>query len=150
MSDVTLDGLLDEARITRVLNLYAASLDAHDWPALDQVFAEGAVADFQGIGRFDGRAAIVELIRSVLSQAGATQHLLGNFRISVNGDRAHAKSYLQAIQAGKDSFAGSKMTVWGEYRDTLERTASGWRIVYRELAGIHAEGDIGIAIISSK
>lgn len=150
MSDVTLDVLLDEARITRVLNLYAASLDAHDWPALDDVFTEGAVADFQGIGRFDGRAAIVELIRSVVAQVGATQHLLGNFRIVVNGNRAHAKSYLQAIQAGKGSFVGSKMTVWGEYRDELERTPAGWRIIYRELAGIHAEGDIGVAVSSSK
>ena len=126
------------------------AIDAQDWPALDQVFTEDAVADFQGIGRFEGRAAIVELIRSVVSQVAATQHLIGNFSIVVNGDQAHAKSYLQAIQAGKGRFAGSKMTVWGEYRDRLQRTASGWRIVYRELVGMHAEGDIGVAVVSSQ
>lgn len=149
MAELDLETLLDEARIQKVLNVYAAALDARDWPALDGVFTEAATAHFQGIGRFNGRAAIVELIRSVLSQAGATQHLIGNFRIDVNGSKATARSYLQAIHAGKGKFEGSKMTVWGEYRDDLERTAQGWRIVHRELAGIHAEGDIGMAIISS-
>ncbi len=149
MSDLNMETLLEVARIERVLNLYAFSLDAGDWAALDGVFTEGATAHFQGIGNFDGRAAIVALISSVLGQAGATQHLLANFMIDVNGSKAKAKCYLQAIHAGKGKFEGQKMTVWGEYRDDLERTAAGWRIVHRDLAGIHAEGDIGMAIISS-
>lgn len=149
MSEVTVENLLEEARITRVLNRYASALDAQDWAGLDEVFAENATAHFQGIGDYKGRAAIVGLIRNVLSSAAATQHLLGNVRIEVAGKEARAKCYLQALHTGKNDFAGRTMTVWGEYRDNLKLMPEGWRIVHRELAGIHAEGDIGMPIISN-
>jgi ketosteroid isomerase-like protein len=149
MPDVTLEQLLDEARIERVLKRYASALDSRDWAGLDDVFTEDATAHFQGMGHFNGRAAIVALIDGALAMAGGTQHLLGNIVIDVDGDEARSKCYLQAIHAGKGEFAGKAMTVWGEYRDRLRRTPAGWRIVHRELAGIHADGDVGMAIIAS-
>ena len=149
MSELTIGILLEEAKIHRVLNRYAEALDACDWAGLDEVFTDTATAHFQGIGKFDGRAAIVQLVSSVLSSAAATQHLLGNVRIEVNGKDARAKCYLQAIHTGKGKYEGQRMTVWGEYRDRLALTPSGWRITHRELAGIHAEGDIGMAIITN-
>jgi 3-phenylpropionate/cinnamic acid dioxygenase small subunit len=147
MVELTMEKLLERARIEDLLNRYATALDSRDWAALDQVFAPNATAHFQGIGHFEDRDAIVAVIRSVLGQCGPTQHLLGNMRIEINGEEAHAKSYLQAIHAGLGKYAGEKMTVWGEYRDTLKRTPQGWRIVHRELVAIHGEGDIGAAVI---
>lgn len=144
MSKTTMETLLEAAEIERVLNLYATALDGRDWMALEGVFSRDATAHYEGIGHFDGRDAIVELVRSVLSQCGPTQHLLGNVRIEVDGDEAQAKCYLQAIHAGLGDYEGRTLTVWGEYRDRLQRTGEGWRIVHRELAAIHSEGDIGI------
>lgn len=148
MSELTIDTLLQERRIERVLNRYATALDGRDWSALDDVFASDATAYYEGIGSYNGRSAIVKLIKTVLSGCGPTQHLLGNVRIEVDGHEARARCYLQAIHVGVSMYAGSKMTVWGEYRDTLRLTTEGWRITHRELAGIHAEGDVGIAVIS--
>jgi len=150
MPELTLDKLLEKARIEDLLNRYATALDARDWAALDEVFAPDATAHFQGVGICEDRDAIVDVIRSVLGQCGPTQHLLTNMRIEINGQEAQAKTYLQAIHAGLGKYTGEKMTVWGEYRDTLKRTPQGWRIVRRELAGIHAEGDIGTAVIRSE
>ena len=149
MSELTVETLLEEARIERVLKRYASALDGRDWAGLDEVFTESATAHFQGMGDFNGRAEIVKLISSVLSAAAGTQHLLANVVIELNGKEAYSKCYLQAIHTGKNKFEGKAMTVWGEYRDHLKLTPAGWRIVHRELAGFHAEGDIGMAIISN-
>lgn len=149
MPELTMETLLEEARIERVLKRYATALDSRDWAGLDEVFTEDATAHFQGMGHFNGRSEITGLISSVLSAAAATQHLLANIVVELHGAEAHTKCYLQALHTGKDAFEGKAMTVWGEYRDHLRRTPAGWRIVHRELAGIHAEGDIGMAIISS-
>lgn len=149
MPELTMEILLEQARIENVLKRYATALDSRDWAGLDDIFSEDATAHFQGMGHFNGRSAIVELISSALSAAAATQHLIANIVIELDGNEARSKCYLQALHTGKGPFEGKAMTVWGEYRDQLKLTPTGWRIMHRELAGIHAEGDIGMAIISS-
>lgn len=149
MPELTMESLLEEARIERVLKRYATALDNREWAGLENVFTENATAHFQGLGHFDGRAEIVKLISSALSAAARTQHLLANVVIELDGNEARSTCYLQAVHTGKDEFEGKAMTVWGEYRDQFQLTPAGWRIVHRELAGIHAEGDIGMAKISS-
>ena len=144
MTAITLETLLERAAIQSVLDLYATALDNRDWAALDEVFAAEASTHYEGMGHFDGRDAIVRFISQVLNQCGSTQHLLGNYRIEIDGDTATAKCYLAAIHAGIGDYQGQTQTVWGEYRDRLVKTPAGWRIVHRELAGIHGEGDVGI------
>jgi len=46
---------------------------------------------------------------------------------------------------GLGDYSDRLLTVWGEYRDQLVRTPAGWRIGYRELTTLHAQGDIGLA-----
>ena len=58
----------DHLEIQTVLNLYASAIDKHNWSLLDSVFTPDAVANFIGIGQFEGRQAIADLISSVLSQ----------------------------------------------------------------------------------
>ena len=145
MSEPSLQALIDEAEIHRLLTRYAEALDTRDYAALDEVFTENATSNYEGIGKFDGREAIRGLMRRALEQCGPTQHLLGTVRIELIDDsHARARCYLAAIHVGKGEYEGKLYTVWGEYRDRLEKVTAGWRIVHRELAGIHAEGDIGM------
>lgn len=144
MTTSTHETLRDQADIQVVLNLYATALDSRNWPALDGVFTANASAHYEGVGHFDGRPAIVNLVRQVLEQCGPTQHLLGTYCIEVDGGTARARCYLAAIHAGIGEYEGKTQTVWGEYRDKLVKTPHGWRIAHRELAIIHGEGDIGI------
>ncbi|ETN91445.1 putative lumazine-binding protein [Gammaproteobacteria bacterium MOLA455] len=134
----------DHLEIQSVLNLYASAIDKRQWSQLEQVFTPDAVANFIGIGQFDGRQAITDLISSVLCQCAATQHLLGNYEIQVNGDEAHTTCYLSAMHAGLGDYEGKTLTVWGEYTDKLVRTPEGWRITHRQLDSIFAQGDIGL------
>ena len=134
----------DHLEIQQVINLYASAIDKHQWSALDGVFTDDAVANFIGIGVFEGRQAIADLIASVLTQCSATQHLLGNINIVVSGDTATATCYLSALHVGLGDYAAETLTVWGEYSDELVRTANGWLIAHRTLTSLHATGDIGL------
>jgi len=96
----------DHLEIQSVLNLYASAIDKRHWSQLEQVFTPDAVANFIGIGQFEGRQAITDLISSVLCQCAATQHLLGNYEIQVNGDEAHTTCYLSAMHAGHGRLCG--------------------------------------------
>lgn len=147
---MTRDDLLEEARIERVLVRYASALDERDWAALDEVFVAEASALYHGIGSYSGREAIVATVRQALAPCGRTQHLLGNVRITLAGAQASAKCYLQAIHAGQGAYQGQTLTVWGEYRDQLEKRPEGWRIVHRELEVFQVSGDIGGTALAAK
>lgn len=132
--------------IKSVLFRYAAALDERDWPALSDVFAPEAIADYQGIGIFDGRAAVTGIVTDFLGKCGPTQHIIANVRIDLDGSKARSRCYLQATHAGKGSYEGQTMTVWGEYSDRLELRPEGWRIVHRTLVVQHVVGDVGVAL----
>ncbi len=139
--------LRDERDIVDILIRYAVDLDEHHWAGLDEVFVPEATATYHGIGDFTGRDAIRNMVRSALERCGRTQHFLGNYRIAVDGDKASAKCYLQAIHVGLGDYAHNILTVWGEYRDRLERRSEGWRIVHRELEVFKVDGDIGPTLL---
>lgn len=142
--------LRDERDIEQILIRYAVDLDEHQWAGLDEVFVAAATATYHGIGDFVGRDAIRDMVRGALETCGRTQHLLGNFRIVVDGDKATSKCYLQAIHLGLGDYARNIMTVWGEYRDRLERRPEGWRIVHRELEVFKVDGDIGWTLMQAE
>jgi 3-phenylpropionate/cinnamic acid dioxygenase small subunit len=149
MSDLAVLQLLDEARIGRVLLHYATLLDQRRWAALDEVFTPDAVAVYHGIGRFEGLPAITGVIKGFLELCGPTQHMITNIRVTPDGHQASARCYLQATHAGRGTYVGKTMTVWGEYTDHLEQGAEGWRIVLRELVVQHVAGDVGVALKGS-
>jgi len=135
----------DRQEIEAVLFLYAHLLDKKRYAQLTEVFTPEATANYVGMAECKGVEAIIGLVSGVLDRCGNTQHLLGNVQIDVQGDKATASCYLQAIHVGLGDYSDRLLTVWGEYRDQLVRTPAGWRIGYRELTTLHAQGDIGLA-----
>jgi len=134
----------DRQEIEAVLYRYAMCLDTKQYARLTEVFTPEASADYVGVGECRGLDSIIGLVSGVLDQCGNTQHLLGNVQIDLQGDKATSRCYLQAIHAGLGDYADQLMIVWGEYRDRLVKTPAGWRISYRELVTLHAQGDIGL------
>ncbi len=78
--------IADRLDVIDVVNRYATALDSKDWDLLDEVFSPDVRADFGE--RLEGVAAVKALVRSMLGGCGPTQHLLGNHRVEVDGDRA--------------------------------------------------------------
>ncbi|WP_178114776.1 nuclear transport factor 2 family protein [Pseudomonas saliphila] len=139
----------DHQDISALLIQYGCALDERDWDALARVFIADAQVDYGSLGVFYGRQAIVEVARAFIESCGPTQHLIGNIRISVDGDQAQAKCYVQATHAAQQAKDPRIMTLWGEYRDLLVRSDTGWAIEKRSLHIQHLDGDIGAPLKGS-
>jgi len=134
----------DRHAIIDLLNRYAEALDHRDWALLDDVFLPDATADY-GVGALTGRAAIVRSITDLLGGCGPSQHLLGNYQVTVDEDHARSTSRIRVFHQG----AGSKASLepfecFGEYHDDLRRAADGWRIAHREMVTTIVRGDYGV------
>lgn len=95
------------------------------------------VANYGGEYRLEGRDQVVGMIRSLLDGCGPTQHLLGNFRVTVEKDVATCACYVRAAHAGRGEQVSQIYEVWAEYRDQLVRTPEGWRISERRMVVFH-------------
>lgn len=129
----------DRDAVIDTVNRYATALDTREWGLLDQVFTADAEGEFGG-GTLRGLDALRSLVQGALGGCGATQHLLGNHRVELAGDRARCVCQVRAYHAGAGRAAGGHYELLGEYRDELVRTAEGWRIARRRLRVLHEIG----------
>ena len=136
--------LIEQMEIIEVLNRYATACDSRDWGLFDQVFTPDVETDYGGTNRFSSRNATVDMIQGFLGGCGPTQHLLGNYRITIEGDKADSVCYVRAFHAGIGKAEGKTFEVWAEYQDRLVRTTDGWRIARRTMVNIWAEGSIDV------
>ncbi len=137
MEDV-LQTLRDRAAIETGYCRYCEVVDAKNFGRLDEVFTADTVGDYThayGLGAVrHGLATLVELMTlnlGPLSACGATHHNVGNFRIDVAGDRAHARANFYAVHGQRARPAAPLYSMWGEYDDDWIRSADGWRITHR-------------------
>ena len=126
-----IDLLITEVNISKILFNYAKACDEKNWPLLDDVFHESAIAiygDHQCTGLNEIKSFLSESLRSI----GDAQHLLTNIQIEVNEDNASSTSYLSALQMIND-INPMPSQVWGQYKDNLIRDNGVWKITRKEL-----------------
>ncbi|MFG3437446.1 nuclear transport factor 2 family protein [Nonomuraea sp. NPDC047897] len=103
--------------------------DQRDWNELAEVFADKVTLDYTSLNGGEPAiltpAQITQGWRSALSAYTATQHLLGNHLVTVNGDTATCTASFQATHHKPDD---TLWTLGGTYRFTLTRASDGWRI----------------------
>ena len=142
MSDATTQALADRLAIGDVLIRYATALDSRDWELLATCFTEDGVTDYQELGGVNaGPEAIIATCRGALGGLDASQHLIANIVVAVEGDRAQASCYFQAQHVYSGAAGGDNFLVGGTYRDRLVRTADGWRIEHRTLEPTWQDGN---------
>lgn len=144
-ADADLATLLDERAIVAVATRYCRALDTKDWPQLTAVFLSDATADLASPTRLVGLEAIVTRIRTALEHLDASQHLVGNHEVSVDGDSATHRCYVQAQHVLRAATGGHNYLVGGRYEDELVRTPDGWRIAYRALVVMWTDGNVAVA-----
>lgn len=129
----------DRDDIVERLAELAAAIDARDWESVRAAF----LPDAHGYGQ-DGADAIVQQISGHLDNCGPTQHLLGNHRVTVDGDTAQSLTYARVYHAGKGAMAGKSFEGMGEYDDRWTRTPEGWRLSSRVFDMRTYVGDFGV------
>lgn len=134
------DRLVDRAEIVDLAIRYTWALDTKRLDDLRDVFVADATALLHGVA-CEGVDAIIERIGGALLRLDATQHLVGNHLVEVDGDTATHRCQLQGqhVLAGTDG--GDTYVVAGYYDDRLVRTDEGWRIAHREMHGTWTSGN---------
>jgi 3-phenylpropionate/cinnamic acid dioxygenase small subunit len=134
--------LTDRFAIVDLLHRYATGLDTRDWDKLASVFTHDGVADYGALGGVnEGPAAIVKLCSGALEGLDASQHIISNEVIEVDGDRARARCYFKAQHVFRGAEGGDNFLVGGTYEDEIVRTAEGWRIERRTLTATWTDGN---------
>ena len=124
----------DRADITEVLLRYATGIDRRDWATFRTAFTEDCVLDYGEIGSFTGVDAVTEFMDQSHAMAGHTMHRLSNIVISIAGDRATARTYVDGLILAADNASG--VSAIGIYDDDLVRTDPGWRIARRVFTAV--------------
>lgn len=140
MSTDALQRLLDQKDVADLCVRYTSALDKRDWQLLESCFTSNPVFVHPG-GRLEGFAAILARTSAALEPLDATQHLLGNVVVRVDGDAATATSYFQAQHVRAGTPGGDTYLIAGSYADSLVRTPDGWRIAERVQAYMWRDGN---------
>ncbi len=129
-----LRSVADRVEIQETLARYATAVDAGRWELLDDVFADGAIIDFEANGGArDAYPGITDYLKNALGGFAAIQHYFTNFLFDVAGDSARGRFYcvtqMVTIVDGSDEVLADG----GFYDASFVRTPEGWRVA--ELVG---------------
>jgi uncharacterized protein (TIGR02246 family) len=121
------DAASDRFALQDVMADYAAGVDERDMERYRGCFAD----DVEVIGftpkPIIGASAWMEFVVQALQSYAATQHLLGLQHARIDGDRAHARTDVQAQHFLK-SPNGAIQTIWATYETDFVRLNGRWRI----------------------
>jgi 3-phenylpropionate/cinnamic acid dioxygenase small subunit len=127
--------------ITEVLVRYSTGIDSRDWDLFRTCFTEEVLAEYDGIATWHGVDEITDSMTTSHADMGLTMHQLANVAITVDGDTATARCYVDAVLMAADGQTG--LNPRGFYDDQLIHTDDGWRIQHRRYTMVHL-GTIGI------
>jgi 3-phenylpropionate/cinnamic acid dioxygenase small subunit len=119
----------DRQDISDLLVRYATGIDRRDWALFRTVFTDDCELDYGEIGVWKGVDAVTEFMEQTHALLGHTMHRLGNMAITVDGNHAVARTYLDGLMMAPDNKSG--VNAVGFYDDEIVRTADGWRIARR-------------------
>lgn len=119
---------------------YTWALDTKQLERLRDVFLPDATAMLRGV-ECNGVDAIIERIGGSILRLDATQHLVGNHQVVIDGDTATHRCHLQSQHVKVGTPGGDNYIVGGDYDDRLVRTPAGWRIVHRTMQQTWSEGN---------
>ena len=124
--------LEDRLAIQDVMTRYAAGVDDRDFEQYRGCFAD----DVEIVG-FGGDPVIgadrwTEDVKGKLAVFGQTQHMLGPQLVSIEGDKASARTDVQALHYLVEP-EGSTLTLWATYLTRMSRIQGEWKIARHEL-----------------
>lgn len=116
----------DTHAIEQLKYRYLRALDTKDWATFADTLTDDVVGDYGAKLHFANRTDLVEYMRTSIGPGVITEHRVNHPEISVDGDEATGRWYLQdRVIVAEFNF----MLIGAAfYRDTYRRTADGWRI----------------------
>jgi 3-phenylpropionate/cinnamic acid dioxygenase small subunit len=124
--------LSDRFALQDVMASYARGVDERDFERYRTCFADSVEVLGFTPEPIVGADAWVAFAKKALEQYTATQHLLGLQLATIDGDRAHARTDVQAQHFLKEP-KGETFTLWATYETDLVRNGERWQIAKHRL-----------------
>ena len=133
MSEPAVTELADRLAIQDLIARYPLVVDGRDWDGLDELFAPDARIDFTAFGGpVGGLGEIKAFLADALGGFRRTQHMMGLPAISLDGDRATARTSCNNPMVLDNPDGSTQVWLIGLwYDDEFVRTAAGWRFASR-------------------
>ena len=122
----------DRQRIQDLMLAYAAAVDDNDMTAYRDCFDDDVEIVGFGESSVHGADNWVASVSGQLEAFSGTQHLLSPPLATVAGDRASARTDVQALHFLKTP-AGGTFTLWATYLTDFVQTQDKWTIARHEL-----------------
>ena len=127
---LTLQEISDRLEIQDLMVRYAHAVDTREWTLFKELFTDDAVIDYSAFGGPCGSVdEVTSFLQLTMPLFSATQHLVANCAVTLDGDRATARTMCHNPMAVSDSESVLLCGLW--YVDTLVRTPDGWRLSER-------------------
>ena len=122
----------DRIALMDVMLKYAKGVDERDLALYRSCFADDVEVLGFGAETYRGADVWTAYVTTALEQYGPTQHMLGPQLATVDGDKAHCRTDVQAHHYMKAK-AGRTLTLWATYETDMVRTAGQWKIARHRL-----------------
>lgn len=150
----SLSELRDHASISRTCTMSAWLADRRDWAAFPKVFAEEVDLDYTSLNGGEPlrlpRQSLLDGWTVALGGLDATQHLVSNHLVTLNGDTAECTASVLATHILANDQGDPIWTVGGHYLYNLVRTEDGWRISGLTMTADWTSGNRDIMVLATQ
>ncbi|OBH11156.1 nuclear transport factor 2 family protein [Mycobacterium sp. E1747] len=138
-AEARLQWLVDRAEIGDLLTAYALGVDAKNWPAIAALFTDDGVIE-SPLGSFPA-SEYSRYAGAVVEPFWATHHMITNHAVTIDGDRATSRAYLQAIHLSEPSDPMRHADIGGWYDHEYVRVDGRWRVAKMVLGFVWTDGE---------
>ena len=124
----------DKLAVAECMYRYAAGVDTRDWAMYRSLFADEVEIDFSSYG--PGLPPVtmaaddwVAGLKPLFGGLAATQHMMSNPLVELEGDSAQITMYMRAHHVFDPNDPESYYTVGGYYRNQLVSDRGHWKLV---------------------
>ena len=142
MADASVAELSDRMEIAELTFRYARAMDRREWELMGQVFTDDATANMNDQRFPANRDQIVDLIRRPIECCSATQHLMGNHQVLINGSGGRLDVSCRAFHVRLVSGVERTLEVVVRYDADVVRPPDGWRIRRWHEHSLYSSGDV--------
>jgi hypothetical protein len=135
----------DRIAVIEVCTRMAWHTDRREWAELREIFSEKVRLDYTSLNGGEPVELTPDQIvggwSELLGALDATQHLITNHLVTVDGDSAGCTASFQATHVLANRFGAPLWTLGGTYRFDLVRHHGSWLIAGVEMTVVWADGN---------
>lgn len=135
---------VDRLEIIELQSIYAWGIDGKDSSVFPLAFTDDIETDYGYVGKHRGLEFFTRFMDGFHAPFDATQHLISNHWLTVEGDEVIYRSYVVANLVCKGTPGGDHLSGGGYYVDRVVSTDAGWRIRARDVSNMWRTGNVGI------